>query len=219
MQKTTEIFLEERLDRYDEWLDAGQISFSSKVVPVSQSLEAETWVLPSEQVMQILRTADFIALTDCECRTHYGRCDNPVEVCLLLDDIGEEIVSRGQGRHLSLTEAGEVVDRANDSGLVHLSLYRPDHRVYAVCSCCSCCCHDLQIVRHFQRDELMVRSEYVAVTDEGLCIHCGDCIDRCVFGARAWSEDGEVQYDAEACFGCGLCVTSCPTEATRMTVR
>jgi hypothetical protein len=25
MQKTTEIFLEERLDRYDEWLDAGHL--------------------------------------------------------------------------------------------------------------------------------------------------------------------------------------------------
>lgn len=216
MRKTTDAFLEECLDRYDRWLDGGQIAFSSRVIPVSQSLEAETWVMPSEQVMEILREAASIALTDCECRAHYGRCDNPVEVCLLLDDIGDEVVSRGQGRHASLAEAAEVVGRANDSGLVHLSLYRPDHRVYAVCSCCSCCCHDLQIVRHFQREDLMVRSEYVAETDRDLCIHCGDCIARCVFDARTWSGDGEVVYDAGACFGCGLCVTGCPNGATRM---
>jgi ferredoxin len=218
MQKT-DPFLEKRLNRYDRWLDADQIAFASRVIPVSESLEAQTWVMPSEQVLAILGEASSIALTDCECRTHYGRCDNPVEVCLILDDVGDAIVSRDEGRHVSLDEAAGVVSRANDSGLIHLSLYRPDHRVYAVCSCCACCCHDLQIVRHSRRHDLIVRSEYVADTDPALCAHCGDCIDRCLFAARTWDADGHVAYDPKACFGCGLCVTPCPVGATRMTPR
>ena len=29
-------------------------------------------------------------------------------------------------------------------------------------------------------------------------------------------KDGQMSYDAAACYGCGLCVTVCPVEATVM---
>ena len=208
-------FLEERLEKYDKWLRQGQISFSSKVIPVGESIKAPQWILPSEQVLEILRDARSIALTNCVCRSHYHRCDNPVEVCLLLDEYGDKFVANGGARHVSFEEATEVLCYANERGLIHLSLYRPDHKLYALCSCCPCCCHDLQIIRLYNRSELMVRSEYVAVTDMEVCIHCGKCIDRCIFDARTW-EEGHMMYNADACYGCGLCVTTCPVDATFM---
>ena len=208
-------FLKERLDRYDRWLREGGISYSSKVIPVSESIEGEQWVLPTEQAMEILRLASSVAVQDCECRTHYQRCDHPREVCLLLDDIADGLVARGEARLVTLTEAAEILRKANEGGLVHLTLYRPDHRIYALCSCCSCCCHDLQIIEAFGRPELMVRSDYVAATDEEACVECGDCVERCVFGARTW-EDGRIGYESAACVGCGLCVTICPADATTM---
>jgi MinD superfamily P-loop ATPase len=64
----------------------------------------------------------------------------------------------------------------------------------------------------------MVRSEYVALTDMNTCIHCGTCIERCVFDARVL-EDGQMQYNAEACLGCGLCITSCPSQSIVMRQR
>jgi ferredoxin len=216
--KTEDPFLEKYVAKYDEWLGKGRISFSSKVIPISESVEMKQWVLPTEQAMETLRNAKSLALQDCVCRTHYKRCDKPVEVCLLLNEVGDKFVSKGQARHVSLTEATDILRQANESGLVHLTLYMPDHQVFALCSCCSCCCHDLQIVKLFDRKDLIVHSEYVAATDPELCTDCGECIERCVFGARVF-RNGKMEYHAEACLGCGLCVTRCPVEATSMQPR
>lgn len=216
--KYSDPFLENRLVRYDEWLSKGQISHSSKVIPISESFDAKQWVLPTAQVMEILRTARSVAVQNCECRTHYKRCDNPLEVCFLLNAVAENFVKKERAHQVDLIEATEILKRANESGLVHLSLYMPDHEVFALCSCCPCCCHDLQIVKNFERKDLMLRSEYVAVTIFGNCIHCGTCVDRCAFGARVF-RDEKMEYDAEACLGCGLCVTTCPVETIFMEAR
>jgi Pyruvate/2-oxoacid:ferredoxin oxidoreductase delta subunit len=211
-------FLEKRLHKYDQWIGKGQISHSSKVIPVSESFHPTQWVLPTAQAMEIVRNAKSVAVQDCECRSHYKRCDHPLEVCLLFNDVGDRLVSKGEARHVDMTEAADILRKANASGLVHLSLYMPDHEIFALCSCCDCCCHDLQIVKRFERKDLMVRSEYLAVTNSEECIHCGACVDRCVFGARSMNDDGMV-YNADACVGCGLCVTVCPVEATCMELR
>ena len=217
-EKYIDPFLGKRLVKYDEWLNKGQISFTSKVIPITESLKTKKWVLPTEQAMEILRNAKSVAVQNCECRSHYKRCDNPLEVYFLLNDVGDKFVSKGEARHVLLTEAAEILRKANESGLVHLSLYMPDHQLYALCSCCSCCCHDLQIIKLFERKDLIVRSEYVAVTDFEACIHCGECVERCIFGARVY-QDEQMEYNPEACLGCGLCVTTCPVEATSMVMR
>ncbi len=208
-------FLDERLVRYDRWLAAGKISFSSKVVPVSESFEAKQWVLPSEQVRKILESARSIALQKCMCREHYSRCDKPLEVCLILNESGDKFVEKGTARHISLAEAVEVLKKADETGLVHLSLYMPHHEVFALCSCCPCCCHDLQILKLCSRKDLVARSEYVAKTDLNACINCGACAERCPFEARRLV-GGALAYDETKCLGCGLCVSVCPVEATTM---
>lgn len=214
-EKPSDAFLEKRLARYDQWLNTDQISFSSKVIPVSASLEANQWVLPTEQVMALIGKAASVAVQPCECRTHYQRCDKPLEVCLLLNEVADKLVAKGEARHVDLVQAAEILKKANQSGLVHLGLYRPDHEMFALCSCCACCCHDLQIVKQYDRKDLMVRSEYTAATDAEACTHCGACVERCVFDARVF-EDGVMTYHTDACLGCGLCVPVCPVEATRM---
>jgi len=214
-KKNIDTFLEKRLSNYDKWLGEGKIKFSSKVVPVNESIKREKWVIPTEQVLEILGNARSFALSKCECRSHYQRCDNPLEVCFLLDDTGDKLVEKGLARHIDIDEAANVLKKANENGLVHLSLYKPDHEVYALCSCCPCCCHDLRIIKLFNREDLLVRSEYAAVTEMENCIHCGKCVERCIFDARTWKDD-KMLYNVDDCYGCGLCVTSCPVEATVM---
>jgi hypothetical protein len=79
-EKYVDAFLEKRIDKYDEWLGKGQISYASRVILVSESFTTKQWVLPTEQAMQILGNAKSVAVQNCECRTHYRRCDNPLEV-------------------------------------------------------------------------------------------------------------------------------------------
>jgi heterodisulfide reductase subunit A-like polyferredoxin len=64
----------------------------------------------------------------------------------------------------------------------------------------------------------MVHSEYIAETDMDACIHCGECIERCIFGARKL-RDGQMVYNTEACLGCGLCISVCSVEAISMNLR
>lgn len=196
-------FLKERLEK----------PFSSKVVPVNESLQAQQWVIPTEQAFEILRNANSVALQNCLCRIHYSRCDKPLEVCFLLNKIAEEFIAKGMARQISLSEATEVLCKANENGLVHLSFYMPDQEIFALCSCCSCCCHDLQLMQLCDRKDIVVRSDYSAHTDISICINCGKCIERCIFGARIF-EEGQMLYNPDACFGCGLCVTMCPVQAT-----
>lgn len=138
-----------------------------------------------------------------------------MNVCLLLNQYGRTFIDKGLSREISFEESMSVLKTANERGLVHLSLYRPDHELYALCSCCSCCCHDLQLLLDFQQDVLVARSDYVAETDMDQCTHCGECIQRCSFKARI-RENDEMVYNVQKCYGCGLCVTTCPVGATAM---
>ncbi len=210
-----DLFLEQRLEKYDKWLKAGEIPYASRVVPVRESFGKKQWVMPSEQALEILRVANTIALTDCACRTHYRRCDNPLEVCFLLDEVAVKNMEKGRGRRVSLEEAKDVLRYANEKGLVHLTFYMPGNKIYAFCSCCDCCCHDLQLLRLYNRTDLIAHSNYIAVTDMEACVNCGECIDRCHFDARVWKEE-EMHYKPELCYGCGLCVNVCPEEATEL---
>ena len=208
-------FLDKRVLKYDRWLRKKQISFSSRVVPVSESLDARQWVLPAGHALDVVERADSIAVQNCVCRTHYQRCSHPREVCLLLGGVADTLVTKGEARRVTTAAAIEILKKANQSGLVHLTLYRPDHEIFALCSCCPCCCHDLQIVKRYDRKELMVRSDYIAVTQPDECIGCGECVERCVFDARR-VEAGRLEFSPSACLGCGLCVTVCPTKAISM---
>lgn len=210
--------LDERLARYDTWLREGQLTSTSKVIPVEQSIEARQWVLPGSQALALIRKAGAVALTTCECREHYQRCSGPLDVCLILDDAAEKWVLEGRARYVTLDEAAAALRRADEHGLVHLAIYRPGEEVYAVCSCCSCCCHELQFLRLYGRRDLIARSEYEATTSESDCTDCGACVERCVFGAREML-DGRLVYRSDGCYGCGLCVTVCATGATEMARR
>ena len=42
-------FLKSFSDKYDKWREEGGFEFSSKVIPVKESLVAQQWVLPGEQ--------------------------------------------------------------------------------------------------------------------------------------------------------------------------
>lgn len=134
---------------------------------------------------------------------------------MVFNSAADVFVENGKARLVSIEESLEIIKIANNSGLVHLSLYMPDHQIYALCNCCSCCCHDLQIVKNYNRKDLMIWSDYIAFTDNTHCVNCGECIDACIFDARFF-EGSKLSFNASKCFGCGVCVMNCPVEAIYM---
>ncbi len=57
---------------------------------------------------------------------------------------------------------------------------------------------------------LEVRSAFIAqTTDPAACINCGKCAQRCYFDSRFMAHN-QLHFDADHCYGCGLCVTTCP---------
>jgi len=208
-------WLQKYIDKYDRFISEKKISFSSKVIPVNESLNQIQHILPSAQVEEILRNAELITLANCICRLQNKKCDKPSEVCFVLNDVGKKWIADGYAREVALQEALNVIAQANQHGLVHLSLYMPDHQLFALCSCCSCCCHDLQLLLSYGKDYVTVKSDYLAVDDPETCSHCGLCIDRCQFKARLFEKD-RMAYDQEKCYGCGLCQTTCPENSIQM---
>ncbi len=205
-------WLEERLVKYDRWIKDGKIPFSSKVIPVNKAIESKQWILPTAQALKILSNSRVFLLIDCDCRTLFKRCDNPINVCFVVNDAADRYIEKGEGRKVTIDEAKEVLEKANEYGLVHLTIYNPEQYIYAICSCCQCCCHDLQFLKKYHRADFIAHSDYIAVTDNDKCNDCGICVDRCVFDARVIQNDKFV-VEIDHCYGCGLCVTKCPEEA------
>ncbi len=207
-------YLTKYANRYDRWLCEDKVAYTSKVIPVKKSLDARQWVMPTQQAISILTQANSFALTACSCRTHY-QCDKPKEVCFLLNDVADKAIEKNEARKVDEKEAIQVLKHAGEAGLVHLSLYQPGQEVFALCNCCSCCCHDLQLLIKYKRTELVVHSEFIASTNETLCIDCGLCTENCPFKARDLTDSGLV-FDPECCYGCGVCVPMCPENAIKM---
>jgi len=211
-----QFYMSTRIEKTEKAIKTSQISSSSKVIPVGKAIAASQYILPTEQALHFLKEARIVALTNCGCRTAFENCENPVDTCLLLDEEAEYLISRGYAKRITLDEARQVLKIANRAGLVHLTLYLPGQKAYAICSCCPCCCHDMQALLKYGKTSFVAKSDYIVTVDTDLCDGCGVCIERCVFSAREL-QNGKSTVIAGNCYGCGLCVTTCPTDATYLT--
>lgn len=67
------------------------------------------------------------------------------------------------------------------------------------------------------RANVVTRSSFAgnprAVVDEDFCEGCGDCLDRCRFGALSLSDKGFAVIDPWMCESCGACAQACRVDA------
>ncbi len=211
-----EYYLKKRHKIRMKLIEEKKIPVSSKVIPVMQSFTGLQHILPTEEALQIIRNAKTFALANCTCRMTFKNCDNPTETCILLDNVADELLERGVARKISLKKAKEVLLEANKYGLVHLTVYDPAG-IYAICSCCECCCHDLQSIKKYGRPDIIAKSDYVALVED-TCTHCGICVERCIFDAIRMDNDKMI-FNPEKCHGCGLCISTCPENAIKLIPR
>jgi NAD-dependent dihydropyrimidine dehydrogenase PreA subunit len=103
---------------------------------------------------------------------------------------------------------------AEEAGLVHMTNNVQSGHFF-ICNCCGCCCTVLRGINEMGIPHV-VNSHFYAEIDPDTCAACGTCKEeRCQVNAI---EQGEEAYTVvrEKCIGCGLCVTTCPTESIKL---
>ena len=219
------ILFDPRYDQYgDEFFDLWKEFFnrenvaheppqeSLRVLPVEEVIQS-TRILDVESTHAIIQNARRVAVQRCPCRTRERRCENPLDVCLSIDEFADYVVSREFGKEITKEEALKTLRRCEDLGLVHQTVNsdQPD----VICNCCSCCCSLLRsIVVHGVR-AASAASRFRPAVDEDLCVNCLACTDACHFSAMI-DNGGERAFVTQNCFGCGLCAHNCPQEAIHL---
>jgi len=189
-----------------------------RVIPVEKSIEGITTIHPYEEVTQFVERADYIAIANCACRVSVGKCDKPKDVCMIFGPFGEFLVQRKHARHVSKAEAMEVLNRAEEAGLVHTSNNSTD-KAGSICNCCPCCCTVLRGRTQLNHPHAFSPSRYEALVNVDECSGCGVCFEeRCPMKAIEVINGVAVVY-TEKCIGCGLCVSGCPVQAITLIQR
>jgi len=189
-----------------------------QVVPVEREIRAVHEALPYEKVSAIIESGKSFMVHECICKKEQGLLDNPcsrpLEVCMGIAPIEGVFEKSGYGRTLSKDEAYALIQKCEEDALVHLTWnVASDH--FFICNCCGCCCGVLRAINEWKFPDA-VNSYYHAAIDPDACTACGTCADeRCQVHAI---EEGEEAYRVvkEKCIGCGLCVSTCPSEAIQL---
>ncbi len=193
-----------------------------QVLPVEQQVNAIQEALPYEKVSEILKEGKSFALAQCICKKEkrlVGEpCSKPEEVCLAVSKVPGVMEQFDHwGRSISREEAYEVLKKAEEAALVHLT-FNTQKDTYFICNCCGCCCGVLRAINEMGITDA-INSRYLAEIDQERCIGCGICRDeRCQ--VRAIVEvDGSFTVDEKRCIGCGLCVLTCPEDAISLKIK
>jgi Pyruvate/2-oxoacid:ferredoxin oxidoreductase delta subunit len=219
------VLFDKRYDQYgDEFFEQWRAFFNEEMVihePSHESLRVlpieevirSTRILDAESARAMVRNSRRTAVQRCPCRVREKRCDNPLDVCISLDEFADYVVSRELGTEIGRQEALSLIERCEDLGLVHQTVNSdaPD----VICNCCPCCCSLLRSIIHHGIRTASASSRFRPVVNADTCINCLACTDACHFSAMI-DDQGQRGFVAANCFGCGLCAHKCPQSAIEL---
>ena len=196
-----------------------------RVIPAWRAIERSPQIstddfLPQENIRELIRGADLIAIVPCTCRRSMRRCDAPLDNCMQFNRGAEYAINRGAGRKVSVEEAIAIADEAEEVGLIHTWPFPPNF--FEICNCCRDCCSIFDGGIYYGTvDKVLEKSRFRAEIDQDICTGCEDCVERCFFGAVEMAESDSIEgfkatLNLEKCFGCGLCVVGCSIGAITM---
>jgi electron transport complex protein RnfB len=188
-----------------------------KSVPHTEKFPVNTF----DDVRKIVEDAPGpFAVANCICRQKTRRFGDKCaktdleETCLMINpDHARRYVDMGVGRYISRDEVYNVLQRAQEDGLV----VQPENsqKPEAICVCCGDCCVFLKPLKAHPRPAELFLTNHYAEVDPGLCNGCEICVEKCQMDARAMV-DGVSLVNLDRCIGCGNCVVLCSSGANRL---
>jgi hypothetical protein len=155
-----------------------------RTIPISKSITPERYVGSYDNVRDLVKnTSGPIAVIKCICRHGKDLLEDPCkhseirETCLIFEDIANFAIDSGFARPITENETLEILDRAEEAGLV----LQPENNQepHFICCCCGCCCNVLLTVKKFPRPVEYYHSNYYAEVNPELCESCEQCVEKC----------------------------------------
>lgn len=122
----------ENVDLFEKYYHEGMVptwknrkAGMMRVIPVQKEIEGKTEIHPYEKVSEIIEKHTKFAVADCICRKvakiqGHG-CGKLMEACMSFGPAAEFYIENGLGREISKEEAKQILEKAEEDGLIHCS--------------------------------------------------------------------------------------------------
>lgn len=201
----------------DPETDAGR----KKIIPINLSASSpETKIYPTNFVTDLIEEhgkKNAIAVFRCVCRHganvlgHKCKQKMPEESCIAFGDAAKMWVSYGYGRHISKSNAMDILQEVREKGAVHSVIHEKDDirlPAMAICNCCWDCCGILKPY-NMGAVPLSYKSYFIArIKKDSECKGCGKCERHCPTTAIS-VKDKKMTLNSAKCIGCGQCAYHC----------
>ena len=187
-------------------------------------------VLSYEKASELIKEAKFRGVSMCYCRhkaSHLNHaCENPVEICMSLNNGAEYSVRRNMAKEVSKEQMLDILDESRGRGLVQVCDNIKSEPAF-ICNCCGCCCGMMTAINKANIKNAVMTSNFIASVDTPNCHGCGKCAERCPIKAIEIkkiqvSDRKKRKYavvDESICLGCGVCYAGCKNNVMSMKMR
>lgn len=159
-----------------------------RVIPIESAIDGNSHRASYEEVSKYLNDNTIFSCSPCSCRTDReimgeGCGHLKEDMCIQMGHAAEYYIRTGRGREITREEAFEIIQRAEENGLMHqIPNIDGSGKTHAICNCCGCSCLSLRSGTMYKNVD-MVRSNYVSKVDKEKCVACGQCVENCPMNA------------------------------------
>lgn len=159
-----------------------------RVIPIETAIEGNSRRASYEEVSKYLNDNTIFSCSPCSCRTDREAmgegCGHLKEdMCIQMGHAAEYYIRTSRGREITRDEAFEIIQRAEENGLMHqIPNIDGSGKTHAICNCCGCSCLSLRSGTMYKNVD-MLRSNYVSKVDKDKCVACGQCVENCPMNA------------------------------------
>jgi Pyruvate/2-oxoacid:ferredoxin oxidoreductase delta subunit len=159
-----------------------------------------------------------IALAKCPCRI--AMHNKYEDWCIFLGDIAKSWLKfrQSETRLISLKEAREVLQKAQQKKLISCPYICSSNRLYSICNCDPWDCLGLHLEVMHGIEMGVLPGIYLAYIKDNCRVNDGcaqECKKYCYFKAITPGESQMVVNESR-CHGCGLCYENCPYGAVEL---